>query len=264
MRRMGKVLLWAACAAMPLGAGLTGPAVWGGEPREPGLSELVILDPGGNDLGLPPVETRLGPDGVEIDIPPIVHVHRNYYSGNKEYQGPIIDGGPTVVVANNPHTGKRMYIDVMLPGGAPVIAYDKHAITYVYPNRRVAICFDPLIHDKAVVKYLSGQGIARSLHDKSEFVADATHRAYRQSRLVGASQELARETGKAALGVVAIAGGAATAAVETTTKVVRLIPGVQLLQSLGEQAPERCAEEETRRISDERLREFDRYRATVR
>jgi hypothetical protein len=81
---------------------------------------------------------------------------------------------------------------------------------------------------------------------------------------VGASQELARETGKAALGVVAIAGGAATLAVETTTKVVRVIPGVQLLQSLGEQAPERCAEEEARRISDERLREFDRYRATIR
>ena len=264
MRRMGKMVLWAACLAAPLQVSHSVSVLAGGSPREPGLSELVILDPGGNDLGLPPVETRLGPDGVEMDIPPFVHVHRNYYSGNKEYQGPLVDGGPTVVVANNPFSGRRMYIDVILPGGAPVIAYDKQSITYVYPNRRVAIHFDPLLPDKAVVKYLSGQGVARTLHERGECVADATHRVYRQSRLVGASQELARETGKAALGVVTIAGGAATIAVETTTKALRLIPGVQLLQSLGEQAPERCEEEELRRLNEEQLREFDRYRATIR
>ncbi len=39
---------------------------------------------------------------MKVDIAPTVHVHRYYYSGDKEIQGPIINGGPTVVVAITP------------------------------------------------------------------------------------------------------------------------------------------------------------------
>ena len=99
------------------------------EPRVGGLDELVIYDPGNHDRGLPAIEFAESPEGIQIEISPATHVHRFYYNGDKEYQGPLLQGGPTVVVANHPRTGKRLYIDVNLPSGAPVIVYDEDSIS---------------------------------------------------------------------------------------------------------------------------------------
>ena len=138
---------------------------WAAETTEAGLNDLVILDPGTHERGLPAVEIKHVEGGREIDIPPKVHVHRYYYSGDKEFQGPIINGGPTVVVANHPKTGERMYIDVVLPAGAPRIAYNKHGITYVYPDKRVAVTFQhfPFDPNKSIVKIHHGQGLGRGI-----------------------------------------------------------------------------------------------------
>jgi hypothetical protein len=234
------------------------------EPREPGLSELVILDPGADDRGLPGVNPVNTIDGVEIDIPPTIHVHRYYYSGNKEYQGPIIDGGPTVVVANSPFSGERMYIDVMLPAGAPVIAYDKLSITYVYPNRRVCIAFDPLLHDKVHVTYLPGQGIARTVRDKHEVLRANTKTAIKQSALLNACHDLADDSVKIVKGAAGVVGTAATIAVDTTRKVVNIIPGVQTLKSMGEQHRERGYTEGLRQAGEDLQRRETEYVSTIR
>jgi len=109
-----------------------------GEPREPGFNELIIIDPGVEENGLPAPNVVNG----HVEIPPTLHVHPYYYSGDKEYQGPIINGGPTIVVANNPKSGEKRYVDVVLPQGAPLIAYTSKSITYIYKDRRVVITFN--------------------------------------------------------------------------------------------------------------------------
>jgi len=75
----------------------------GKEPRASGLNQLVVIHPGAHERGLPAVRLVPTTDGtVKVDVPRTIHVHRYYYDGDKEYQGPIIQGGPTVVVANHP------------------------------------------------------------------------------------------------------------------------------------------------------------------
>ena len=227
-----------ASGPLVLGLALWQPA-WGVEPRVAGLNELVIYDPGEHERGLPGVTFDSEEGETEIDIAPIVHVHRYYYSGNKEFQGPIIAGGPTIVVANNPHTGERMYIDVMLPPGAPIIEYDKSKITYNFPDRRVCICFSRIFDEHATVKYISGKGLARAAQEHTEKVKEETKKQIKSSALAGALKEAACDVKKAAVGAVGVAEATATAAVETGQKIIRVIPGVQMLQSAGEQARER-------------------------
>ena len=57
------------------------------ENREAGFDDLVIMDPGAHQNGLPAV--IFDDESREIEIPPALHIHRYYYSGDKEYQGPI-------------------------------------------------------------------------------------------------------------------------------------------------------------------------------
>lgn len=145
------------------------------EPKVPGLLELVVYKPGVHDRGLPQAifkdyQNQQRADGEvvqEIEIPPTVHVHRYYYSGDKEYQGPIVNGGPTLVVAKHPETGRQMYVDVVLPTGAPTIAYSKNTITYVYAAQRVSIKFRkfPFDPNRAVVEFHSGRGVKRRVNE---------------------------------------------------------------------------------------------------
>ncbi len=165
-----------------------------------------------------------------ITIPPTVHVHRYYYSGNKEFQGPIITGGPTVVVANHPDTGEQMLVDVTLPTGAPLIAHDKNAITYIYssPPQRVSIKFRkfPFDPNKAVVEYHSGRGVKRRIR---EHVADHVERKRehrQQSPAIEAVKTCAstthkalKDTGNQARNLIKQVGGAAKS-------IVSVVPGV--------------------------------------
>lgn len=234
------------------------------EPREPGLNELVIYDPGLHERGLPAITFEPTADGLNVDIAPIVHVHRYYYSGNKEYQGPLIDGGPTIVVANHPKTGERLYIDVMLPAGAPIIEYDASTITYAFPDRRVVLHFSCCQTEKVTVKYLSGKGWVRKFHDFKQEKREECRTAVRQSALVGATKEVCEDVSKVAVGAVGVAGTAATSVVETGTKIVRAFPGVQMLQSAADQRRERLEQEGLKQAArgQERAEQF--FTRTVR
>ena len=65
-------------------------------PVQPAL-EIEVLDPGVDPNGNPAV--RLRDDGfgqMNVDIPPVVLVHRYYYSGDRSFQGPMLPGGPSM------------------------------------------------------------------------------------------------------------------------------------------------------------------------
>ena len=214
------------------------------EPVAQGLHDLVVYDPGANERGLPSpqfVESKDGKEGLTVDIPPAVHIHRYYYSGDKEIQGPIINGGPTVVVANHPKTGERMYVDVVLPAGAPKIAYNKHSITYVYPNKRVSVSFQhfPLNSDKAVVAVHNGQGVGRRIQKAREHVSEHVHEGLANSPMAQATKETAGETSDLLHGVKVSLGDLSGKGADGLKTLTNMIPGVTYLKSKAEQEPQK-------------------------
>lgn len=216
------------------------------EPRVAGLNELVIYDPGKHDRGLPAIEFAESPVGTQIQIQPATHVHRFYYNGDKEYQGPLIQGGAIIVVANHPRTNKRMYIDVNLPPGAPIIVYNKSAITYVYQDRRVVISFARLSDERAHVTYVPGHGLPR-LHREHQQAKDERHRlAEQQSGLSHSIHDVGLTMKKTVVGSAGIIGHTAGGALNKVKATFECLPGVMQIQAAAEQSAERGLRESNR------------------
>jgi hypothetical protein len=230
------------------------------QPREAGFNELLVIEPAGQERGLPSVVIENG----QVEIPPTLHVHPYYYSGDKEYQAQILNGGPTIIVANHPRSGEKLYIDAVLPQGAPTIAYTSHAITYIYSDRRVCIEFHLLHHDRAVVKYVSGRGVIREAHEELEEVAETIEEHKKKSRLVSELGELKSEATDIAKGSVGVITGVSAVAVERIRAATRILPGAAALRSLGKQAEERGALEETRQLGLRRAKEESPTIPTIR
>ncbi len=211
------------------------------EPVAHGLHDLLVYDPGAHERGLPAPQFVEGVKGLEVDIPPAVHIHRYYYSGDKEIQGPIINGGPTVVVANHPKTGERMYVDVVLPAGAPRIAYNKHSITYVYPNKRVAVTFKhfPWNPNKAVVRVQGGRGIGRNIQDAREHVSEHVHEGLENSPVIQSGKEATGEASDFLHGIKVTLGDLSGKGADGLKTLTNMIPGVTYLKSQAEQEPQK-------------------------
>ncbi len=250
-----RVCLLAACL-------LTVATVSARQPDAPGLNDLVIYEPGAHERGLPAVQFRSadrGP-GLCVDIPPTVHVHRYYYSGDKEIQGPIMQGGPTVVVASHPKTGERMYVDVMLPAGAPRISYCKSSITYVFPERRVVVHFSryPFSSDRVIVKYYQGQGIGRKMEAFHGKAKSHVKQHMAKSSSAQSVKQAAADTGKLLVGVKEAVGTLGSKAIDGAKSAVDLIPGVVPLRSMAEDRPKREYEDTVRQAA--RRKELDATR----
>ena len=228
----------------------------GQEPTAQGLHDLVVYDPGTHERGLPAPEFVPHADGLKVEIAPTIHVHRYYYSGDKEIQGPILAGGQTVIVANHPKTGKRMYIDAVLPSGAPKIAYDKNSITYVYPDKRVSIVFPrmPWNCDEARIVNRNGQGVGRTVQNANQKVVAHVSDGLNSSELVQSGKEVTVETVDLLNGVKTSVGQAGAKGLDGIKTLSNMIPGVTNLKSLKEQQPQREYENTIRNESNKRDR----------
>jgi hypothetical protein len=231
-----------------------------GEPREPGFNELVVIDPGVEQNGLP---TPIVSNG-QVEIPPTLHVHPYYYCGDKEYQAQIINGGPTIIVANHPRSGDKLYIDAVLPQGAPLVAYNARTITYIYPDRRVIIDFSLAGKSRAKVIYVNGRGAVREVHEQLAKNRAAIQDHQQKSRFVGEVKELGHDVGNVAKGTVGIVGRAGSVVVERTRALTRIIPGMQAIESVGDRSSERAALEEIRQAGLEQARNEPRTIPTLR
>jgi hypothetical protein len=128
----------------------------------PPTLEIEVLDPGVDPLGNPAVFVRPGKDGqMEVDIPPVVLVHRYYYSGDRSFQAQLLPGGPSIVVANHPKTGQRCYVPVQMMPGAPRVTYTKSCIDYDYGEHGIAVTFGLI--GKPKVKYRNGLPVHRKI-----------------------------------------------------------------------------------------------------
>jgi len=215
-------------------------------PMAQGLHDLVVIPPDAHERMLPAVELE-GWEGIsQIRIPETLHIHRYYYSGDKEIQGPILQGGPTMIVANHPFCGERMYVQAVLPSGAPRIAYTGHAITYVYPNQRVMIRFHRLGAKKVSIHFVSGKGLARKHQQARETVKRATVEKLQGSNLVQSVHETVSESHQFAKGAGATVGGILGGVIDGGRALLHTIPGVVPLKSLGDQTAERTRDAKIR------------------
>ncbi len=116
--------------------------------------EIEVLDPNADPLGRPAVELLPTMNGLEVDIPPVILVHRYYYTGDRSFQAQLLPGGPTIIVATHPKTGERCYIEAQLMPGAPRVTYTSNSIQFDYGKHAAKIHFG--MFGKPKVKYRSG------------------------------------------------------------------------------------------------------------
>jgi hypothetical protein len=89
-----------------------------------------------------------------VDIPPVVLVHRYYYTGDRSFQGPMLPGGPSIVVVHHPRTGERLYVRAQMLPGAPRVIYTKSSIEYNYGPQAIILKFGH--HGNPSVVYRQG------------------------------------------------------------------------------------------------------------
>jgi hypothetical protein len=124
--------------------------------------EIEILDPNADPLGRPAVELKQNVNGrLEVVIPPVVLVHKYYYTGDRSFQAQLLPGGPTIIVCSHPRTGERCYIETNMMPGAPRVTYKGHEIVYDFGEHGMTIDFPAFGSPK--VCYRSGLPVYRKV-----------------------------------------------------------------------------------------------------
>lgn len=182
--------------------------------------------------------------GQVVKIAPEIHVHKNFFSGAREIQGPLISGGPTVVVARHPKTNEQMYLEVSLPPGAPKIAYCKNKIEYVFPKQRIAIKFSSAPFgnkSNASVCVTKGQGLFRNVKSFAASTNSAVKSHFENSSLANSTVKIGEGAGKLANGVVEAGATGSSKLLDSMNAFANKLPLVQPLKSLVDSKSQRQA-----------------------
>jgi hypothetical protein len=166
--------------------------------------EIEVLDPNADPLGNPAVELRENDrycDGsLTVEIPPVVIVHKYYYTGDRCFQGPMLPGGPSIVVLNHPKSGERTYIPVQMLPGAPMVHYTSRGIEYDYGRHGITVGFGLLGRPK--VTYRNRKPVGRQAKKAVAGVAGGAAQLVEATRL----PELTRAAAEGTKNVVANTG----------------------------------------------------------
>lgn len=167
------------------------------------------------------------------------HVHNFYYSGNSDFQCPIIKGGRTRIVTVHPVTAEPVEFFVMLAAGAPRVEYRRKHFAYVYKDHRTEIAFPSIgpYMPRVVSRQVNGKSLSQRWENVEQHFAE-TADSLNKTNTAQAFKEVAEDEKKqfAGLGVLVDRGIGTT--IKTTKSITNLIPGKQVLRSLQEQRPE--------------------------
>ena len=147
----------------------------------PATQEIQVILPGVSSDGIPAVLVEPDGESAEIEIPPTVLVHRYYYTGDRNFQGPYIPGGPSIIVANHPKTKCRVYVDVQMLPGAPEVFYSANMIEYRYGKSRILVSF---AHDGgAKVSYKNHLPIGTTIKNVTSGTTKATVKVIEKTKV---------------------------------------------------------------------------------
>lgn len=188
-------------------------------PVPPSL-EIEVLDPGVDSNGTPAV--ILNENGT-VDIPPVVLVHRYYYSGDRSFQGPMLPGGPSILVLNHPKTGERTYVSVQMMPGAPRVTYTKKGIAFQYEKHAIMVEFGR--SGKPKIKYRSGLSVKQKVGEILHVDEISKHLKKGKAK----SQRLAERAKTGVVGITAVAVGGAKRITDPMTAILQSMPFGQQL-----------------------------------
>lgn len=138
--------------------------------------ELLVIDPNQDSQNRPTPSFVPDANGNNrIEIPPTVIIHRYYYSGDREFQGPMLPGGPTVLVVNHPTTGEQVSLQAQLMPGAPRIRYCKKCIVYNYADRCITLDFGLTGLCEPHMVYQRHDQLTLGVRQKAGEIRDTTH-----------------------------------------------------------------------------------------
>ena len=227
----GLVLLATTCA--PLFATHRRPA------NVPPTMEIEVIDPNADPLGRPAVELqRRENGGFDVDIPPVILVHRYYYTGDRSFQAQLLPGGPTIIVANHPKTGEKLYIEAQMMPGAPRVTYTARFIDYDFGRHGMKILF--FGRNAPFVKYRNG----KQWHRVAGELVKVDKIRERAGGIKDRAQDIGERTKTVSVGVFAnVVDVTKTVTLPVKNIVVSLPVGKQLFGSnLGESLTIRAAE----------------------
>jgi hypothetical protein len=221
-------------------------------PVPPAL-EIEILDPNADPLGNPAIE--LADDGsgqMTVEIPPIVIVHRYYYTGDRTFQGPRFSGGPAIVVINHPRDGERIYIPVQMLPGAPEVTYTHDSIEYDYGENAITICFGFLGKPKVV--YRNGVPLPRKVGRSVKKVTVAAGSLIERTGIPEFSAQTLRGTKDVAIGAADGVNSVGRAVCTPVAQIVSLLPLARTFQRTPEQEAEFARNARLRRAAADEAR----------
>ncbi len=239
------------CLAML--SGRVASAAHRGPAAVPPTLEIEVLDPGVDPLGNPAVFLEADEWGqLQVDIPPVVLVHRYYYSGDRSFQAQMLPGGPSIVVVNHPRTGERCYIPVQMMPGAPRVTYTKNSIDYDYGEHGTTIHFG--LFGKPTIKYRNGQPMVRKVGN----LVHAEQWKERGEQFHTGAQTAVSRGKTLTYGAVAGIGEVGRQVLLPAQNVVRILPGGQLL--LGTDWEERFATRAAEHRRNKEIRPLEKDR----
>ncbi len=204
-----------ASASMALRHNLAGQLKGGRNERVvpvPPALEIEVLDPNADPLGNPAViTTKDAAGGRQVVIPPVVLVHRYYYTGDRSFQGPMLPGGPSIIVMHHPRTGDQLYVQTQMLPGAPRVYYTRSSIEYNYGPQSITLKFGH--HGNPSVIYRQGTPLTEhwrqareARHDRLDQWVQRTGITQAYSRVregtsnaAGASADAIHDVGRMAL-----------------------------------------------------------------
>jgi len=221
-------------------------------PVPPAL-EIEVLDPNVDPRGNPAVILRDRGNGrSSVEIPPVVLVHRYYYTGDRSFQGPMLPGGPSIVVVHHPKTGEQCYIPVQMLPGAPRVHYSGGAIEYDYGRHGITISFG--LFGRPKVSYRNHRSVQRTAVQTAMKATERVGNAWERSGLAEAAEGGVQSTKGFVASTSNGARDAGKALVTPAAQLIKATPLGALFRDKTEQHARRRRDREVRATAAERAR----------
>jgi hypothetical protein len=189
----------------------------------PPTLEIEVLDPNADPLGNPAVITKKDESGnTVVDIPPVVLVHRYYYTGDRSFQGPMIPGGPSIIVLNHPRTGERLYVQTQMLPGAPRVVYTHSSVEYDYGPQAIILKFG--LHGKPSVVYRQGTPVGERWRQAREARHERVDRWVQRTGIPVVRERIREGAGNAAGATADGIRGAGKIVLSPIVQVIRATP----------------------------------------